>query len=183
VRVRSAAVTVLLLVLTACGGGTGASAPPPTSASDPGGTPAGTAAASSAVVDLSGVDACTLLDEATVAGLTGESGFDTDQNDNTHCFWGVPRPGVPQYVDINLFARPTGLAGYNFDPGTGCTLTPVAGAGTEAMGATCDNPQHKVHLLAWDRGVAVQILVNEPKGALTPADLAAAARAALEKLE
>jgi hypothetical protein len=135
------------------------------------------------VVDLSGLDACALLDEQTLQELTGESlEFVTDQRDSLHCFWGATTP-VPQYVEIDVFARPDGLSGYTFNPGQGCSIAPVADVGSEALGATCSNPQHKVYVLAWDRGVALRVLVNEPSGPLEPEDLAEVAEAVLAEIE
>lgn len=180
-RARIVAVTALLAVLSACGGGTAPTDPPGTAGSGPGGTASAAPVGSAAPVDLSGVDVCALLPIATVEALTGETGFDADPGDQK-CFWAVPRAGVPQYVEIEIFARPTGLSGYTYSPGSDCTSAAVAGIGAEAIGGTCSTPQQKVFLLGWARGVAVRVLVNEPKGSLTPADLAAAANAVLEGL-
>jgi hypothetical protein len=117
-----------------------------------------------------------------VQALTGSSNdFDASGSDG-QCFWAVPVPGEPEYVEIMVFARPTGLSGYTFNPGEGCEIAPVSGVGAEALGAVCDNPQHKVYLLAADRGVAVRILVNEPAGSLDPESLGATLTAALDEI-
>jgi hypothetical protein len=178
-RVRSIGVAVLVLALAACGGGaaaTSSTTPGPAAATaGPGATasaaPAGSAGAA---IDLSGLDACTLLDIAVVEALTGESGFDAQRSDGgasgDKCFWGATRP-VPQYVEVTV-SRTKSLLGFNFDAAAGCTEIPVTAAGVEAIGADCTSPQHKVYFQAWASGVQVQILVNEPKGALTPEDLA-----------
>ena len=180
-RARIVAATALLAALAACGGGTAATNPPSTAGTGPGGSGSAAPAGTSGAVDLSGVDACALLPIATVEALTGETGFDADASGQT-CFWAVPRPGVPQYVEIEVFARPTGLSGFSYSPGSGCSSAAVAGVGAEAIGGTCSDPQQKVFLIAWARGVAARVLVNEPKGSLTPADLAAAANTVLASL-
>jgi hypothetical protein len=195
-QVRSAVVIMSLLVLHACGGASAPSIAPstatlrpampsaaPPSVAPPTSKPSMPApATSSTAVDLSQLDACTLIDEETVRELTGTSlDFVTGQGDHLECFWGATVP-EPPYVEIEVFPLPNGLSAYNFNP-TGCTTAPVAGVGTEAKGATCSNPQHKVYLLAWDRGVALQVLVNEPSRPLEPDDLAASVAAALEAIQ
>lgn len=179
---RPFAATLLVFAVAACGS-SAASGPPSTSGTIPGGTaaPGQTDAGATAgtTVDLSDVDVCALVPMAVVEGLTGETGFEPDLGQGQDCFWAVGRPGVPQYVEVRAFSRAGGLSGYSFSPGGGCTSAPVAGIGSEAFGGTCTDPQRKVFLVAWDRGVAVQVLVNEPKGALTPADLGAVVGAVL----
>jgi hypothetical protein len=206
-HVRSGAVVLFLFVLLACGPGASVPATPfvpssqavlptaMTSSISPSGsglaarptakpTTIGTAAPPSLAIDLSGVEACTLLDEAGVRALTGTSlEFVTDSRDNTHCFWGATTPGDPQYVEIDVFSRPTGLSGYSFSPGSGCTTVAVSGVGAEAQGGTCTDPQFKVYVLAWQAGVAVSVLVNEPTGGLAPGDLAGSVATMLEELQ
>ena len=195
-------VATLMLALAGCGGAAPALVEPtpsplrPTSApatsqpasappvATPTSAPATAVPTTSAVIDLSGLDACALLDEGAVRAITGTSlEFVTDQRDNTHCFWGATTPGDPQYVEIDVFARPGGLAEYRFNPGDGCAVVPVVGVGVEAKGAICDNPQHKVHLLAWAGGVAVRVLVNEPEQPLSLDDLAATVNSVLDSLD
>lgn len=198
-RLLLAALAASSILVVGCGAATPASAPPSEAAPSqrPSGTPAVSAIAATptaapvatdepatstpdAVVDLSGLDVCSLLTEADVQALTGTSfTFDGDASDG-QCFWGVP--GEPQYVEVSVFARPTGLTGYTFNPGDGCEVAPVSAVGAEAIGAICDNPQHKVYLLAADRGVAVQALVNEPDGALDPQTLGEMVAAAIEEI-
>ena len=180
-RVRLVVPMVLVVALSACGGGAPATDPPSTSGAGPGGSASAAPIGTQSVIDLSGVDACALLDMSVVEALTGETGFDADES-GQRCFWAVPRPGVPQYVELEVFALPNGLASYNYNPGDGCTSSSVAGVGAEAKGGTCATPQEKVFLVAWARGVAIRVLVNEPKGPLTPADLAATAATVLEDL-
>ena len=208
-RARLGIGVVFVVALSACGGASTppASTPPPSAATAPGSlppslptatnaqlsvapasptapTPEATApsVAPSAAVDLSTLDACTLLDEADVRKLTGTSlEFATSQPDKRQCFWGATTP-VPPYVEIRVFPRPGGLSGYTFNPGSGCSIVDVSGVGSEAKGATCTDPQRKVFLLAWDRGVALQLLVNEPQGPLEPDDLADAVNASLERI-
>lgn len=144
----------------------------------------------SARVDLSAVDACTLLDEQAVQELTGTSlgfaGFDQSQGPNFRgCFWPATTP-VPPYVEISIDARPDGLAGFtgtasNWD----CTTSPVAGVGTEAVGGSCipvGSSQVHVYLTAWDKGVRVTLIVNEPERTLEPDDIGATVQSILERL-
>lgn len=160
---------LLLLVLTACGGGPAASGPAATA-------PATGPAATAAAIDLSQVDVCAVVPEGTAEALTGEPGFTADGSSSAsraHCFWGVPRPGVPQYLEVTLQAQTASLDGYGLSPnGVACPGVAVPGVGVEAVGGVCSGDQTKVWLAAMDRGVLVQVLVNEPKGALTPAGLA-----------
>ena len=187
-RVRLVLIAGLALALSACGGG-------PPAATPAGGTtsPVATGAAATASaapidspgadVDLSGIDACTLVDDATLTALTGETGFITDQRDNTDCFWAVPRAGVPQYLEVQIFRRAGGLAGYSRTVNNiPCLGTTVPGIDTEAVGGVCETPATQVWLAAMDRGVVVQVVVNEPKGALTPGDLADAVNAVIAGL-
>ncbi|HUQ43729.1 MAG TPA: hypothetical protein VM451_04860, partial [Candidatus Limnocylindria bacterium] len=97
-RARPVAAVLLLLALSACGGGTATSGPASTGGAGggtpvPGATgaasaPAGTAAA----IDFNTLDACTLVDEATVTALTGATKFLIDKHSmgaSSTCFWGV----------------------------------------------------------------------------------------------
>jgi hypothetical protein len=178
VPARLAGIAALTLILAACGGGpaaTGSAATAP-----PGATPVAPAAtgasATGAAIDLSQVDVCAIVPEGTAEALTGEKDFDADGTSSPHsakCFWGVPRPGVPQYLEVTVERRTTTLQGYGISPnGVACPGITVPGVGAEAVGAVCPGDQTKVWLAAMDKGVVVQVLVNEPKGALTPADLA-----------
>jgi hypothetical protein len=137
-------------------------------------------------MNFSEVDVCALVGTGVAEALTGETGFDADGTSSASsakCFWGVPRPGVPQYLEVEVGRRTASLQGYGISPqGEACPGSPVPGVGAEAVGAVCTGTQTKVWLAAMDRGVFVQVLVNEPKGSLTPADLAAAANAVLAAL-
>lgn len=192
-------VMVLVLALSACDGGPEASVPPatsPTTGASPGGfgSPIPTIASpgisgspipTGAGVDLSGVDACALLDEATVRALTGLTDVElrvVDQPQDTQCFWGVTDLDRPQWVEIDVLPRPDGLDPFTLTVGEDCTLVPVAGVGAEASGGMCTDPT-RVYLFVWDRGVAVKVLVNEPTGSLRPADLAATALTVLRQLD
>lgn len=179
-RGRSIGLAVLLLALAACGGGpaatSSATSGPGAATAGPGATastaPVGTAAGA---IDLSALDACALLDTAVVETLTGETGFDAQRSDGgpsgDKCFWGVPRQGVPQYVEVTV-SRTASLLPFTFDAAAGCTEIPVTVADVQAAGADCTTPQHKVYFRAWASRVQVQVLVNEPKGTLLPQDLA-----------
>lgn len=181
---RLAASTVLLLLGLAACGGPAASGPATT---PPASTPAGTGTETAVAVDLSQVDTCAIVPAGTAERLTGESGFTTDSSSSTsraHCFWGVPRLGVPQYLEVEIARRTGSLQGYGISPdGVACPGATVAAVGAEAVGAVCSGAQTKVWLAAMDRGLFVQVLVNEPKGALSPADLAATVLAVLAGLE
>jgi hypothetical protein len=195
-RARSLGFAVLLMALVACGGGPSATSPatsgPGPATGGPGAATAGTGATASAAagtaataIDLSALDACTLLDMSVVETLTGESGFDAQRSDGgpsgDKCFWGATRP-VPQYVEVTV-SRTNSLLPFNFDAGAGCTETPVTVAGVQAAGADCTTPQHKVYFRAWASSVQVQVLVNEPKGALLPQDLAQIAQTIFDGLQ
>lgn len=178
VRYTLAAATTLLLSVAACSGAPATANPPTDSSANPAaGTPAASAAATSgsSAIDLSGVDVCAIVPTATVEALTGESDFRTDdrtQRDLASCFWAVPKPGVPQYLEVTIQTRTKPLGDYvltvNNIP---CLGAAIPGVGTEARGGTCPESQNKVWLIVLDRGVSVQVVVNEPKGTLTPADL------------
>ena len=184
-RLLGAATSLLLLLaLAACGGGPVASGPAGTAPAGTGGAPAATApGATTAAIDLSGLDVCSLVDVSTVEALTGETGFDADDSSGK-CFWAVPRAGVPQYLEVDVSRRTESLADFSLNVnGVACPGTAVPGVGVEARGGVCTGDQTKVWLIAMDRGVAVQAIVNEPKGTLTPADLADAVNAVIAGLE
>ena len=190
-RVRSIGAAVLLVGLAACGGGPSATS---STTSGPAGATSGTSGTASAApatpgggtIDLSGLDACTLLDMAAVEALTGETGFDMQRTDGgpsgDKCFWAVPRPGVPQFVEVSV-GRRASLDGYGLNiNGIACPSTALSGAGVDAVGGVCVSPQKRVFLAALDQGVAVEVSVNEPKGPLTPEDLLSVAKTVLDGL-
>jgi hypothetical protein len=165
----AAAGAALLLVLAACGG--------PAASGSTAGPPAATGpAATGAAIDLSQVDVCAIVPEGTAEALTGETGFTADGSSSAsraRCFWGVPRAGVPQYLEVEVSRRSASLAGYGISPnGVACPGITVPGVGAEAVGAVCSGDQTKVWLAAMDGGALIQVIVNEPMGPLTPADLA-----------
>lgn len=150
------------------------------------------AATPTAVVDLSALDACTVLDEQTLQELTGTSrGFisGSDESDGPNqrgCFW--PTTTIaPQYVELFVYARPDGLAGSTGTPGNwDCATMPVGGVGSEAVGGTCVIPgssQNKVFLTAWDNGVGVTLIVNEPERPLEPEDIGPTIESLFEGLD
>ena len=185
-HLRRAALSFLLVVLSAYGGAPAATGPLPSVGAPVPNTsaaPTASGAASGGRVDLTGVDVCSFLDETGVQEITGAAVPFETQGKGPTCFWAVPRPGVPQYVEVRVSAHAGGLSGYNFNPGAGCTIAAVTGIGSEAKGATCPpNPQRKIHLVAWDRGVLLTVLVNEPARPLEPADLGAIANRVLQQL-
>lgn len=195
-HVRFAAFALLSLVLSACGGGSPTPSAPlssdlaPTGALPVATTPAATTAgvATPGAIDWSNLDVCALLDEKAVQEITGESevGFTTNgahqEVSGGRCFWGATRAGVPAYVEIEVGNSKGVLFGYKFQ-GQTCSESPVAGVGTAALGGTCPAPpQRKVFLVAYDQGVQVRVLVNEPKRPLDPGDLAAYVNAALQDI-
>ena len=158
------AVAATLFVAAACGGSAGVATPP--APSGPSGSPASvatstptkapastssatpTAASTPSAVDLSAVDACTLLDERTLQELTGTSLKFTTSGSDGDCFYGATTP-EPPYVDISVFARPDGLAGYTFNASQ-CSRAPVAGVGTEAFVGPASFPLRTRSI--WSRG-------------------------------
>ena len=188
----AAAGAALLLVLAACGGGpaaTGAGAGPTSGTVQTPGSAAGGSAAPATggtAIDLSSIDVCALVGTGTAEALTGEKDFDADGSSSAHsakCFFGVPRPGVPQYLEVTVERRTASLQGFQISPnGQACPGTAVSGVGAEAIGGVCSGSQKKVWLAAMDQGIMVLVLVNEPKGALSPANLGAAVNAVLAGL-
>ncbi len=164
---------LLVLLLSACGTGSDAPAASPSAVATAGASPA-------ASIDLSGVDVCTLLDDAAVQELTGESVRFITQDGAFSCFWGATVPGVPAYVEVSVGRRPEGLSSYDHLPG--CTGAPVA-ASIEARGASCPGDPHlKVWVAGLSDGVLVTVLVNEPSRALAPADMVPVLEAAAADL-
>jgi hypothetical protein len=179
-----AAIAVLLVTLAGCTGAPAATGPAGTAGTT--GSPASQTPTAGATIDLSKLDACALVATSVVEGLTGETGFTTDRTANASsstCFWAVPRAGVPQYVEIQVNRRTASLGDYSLNVnGAACPGLPIPGVGAEARGGVCVGAQKKVWLIAMDQGVSVQVIVNEPKGELTPADLVAAVSGVLAGL-
>lgn len=133
-------------------------------------------------VDLTGVDPCSLIDEATIQQITGESvGFTTQDTGDfpVGCFWGAVVPGVPAYVDLTIQQRPDGLSGYSLGILEECAVEPSDAVGDEARAVTCAD---SVHLLAAERRLLVQLTVDEPTGPITPDDLAPVVQGILAQL-
>lgn len=186
-HLRPTRAALLALTLAACSANPSASTPVGGSTSAPGGSATPSAAAGTAsTIDLSGVTACALVPAATVEALTGETGFTSQQKADVRsasCFWAVPKPGVPQYLEVKIDRRTAPLGDYALNVnGIPCPGAAVPGIGTEARGGVCISPQAKVWLIAMDKGVSVQVIVNEPKGTLTPDGLADVAKAILASL-
>jgi hypothetical protein len=194
-RLRSIALTGLFVV-AGCTGAAPATEQPstvvalgsstpaaPTPAATGTATAAPSSSATSAPIDLSVIEACTLLDEAAVQQLTGTTlDFEADEAppfaSGVSCFWGVI--GHPQYVEIQIFKRPN-LDGYQFQSNdTICTTEPITDAGIEAVGGTCSTPQQKVYVLVTQDDVVLSVLVNEPERPLEPADLLDTARSRMD---
>ena len=190
-RARTIGAALVLLALSACGGGTATSGPAST-AGGGGGTPApgataGTASTplgTAAAIDFGALDACTLVDEATVTALTGATKFLIDKHSigaSSTCFWGVA--GAPQYLEVTVSQRNRSLAGYALNVnGVTCPSTALTGMGIEAVGGVCTSPQKKIYVAGMDRGIAVEVQVNEPKTPMTPQDLAATAQKVFDAL-
>lgn len=125
-------------------------------------------------IDLSQVDWCALLDEADVQAITGSTEpFETSSRSDA-CFWGVPKAGFPEYLELRG-GRSDGLDDFGYSPnGVDCPASPLEGVGEAAKGATCDQ-QNQVYLVVYQDGAQVMVLVNEPKRSLAPSDLVSAA--------
>jgi hypothetical protein len=167
---------VVSMLAAACGGPSVAGSAPAGSTSGSqsvaGSKPPAPSASAAALVDID-VDACSFIDTATVQALTGVSeNFATQaqsQPSGSSCFWGATVAGVPGYVELSIF-RQHSLADYAF--GDGCDVTPITGVAVEAAFVDCPpDPQHKVSMLAFERGVIVSVLVNEPAGPVGADDL------------
>jgi hypothetical protein len=128
-------------------------------------------------IDLAGVDACSLIDEATVQRLTGETTpFATQGLSGSKCFWGSTRPGVGAYVELDIFRQPDGLSATRSVLGQECSVAPSSAVGDEAEIVTCPagggSPQPKVQLRAFERGAIVTLLVNDASGPVAEGELA-----------
>ena len=178
---KLAAAALGILLLASCNG-------TPQDATD--GAPAsqpGSPASSGATVDLSSVDACSLLTEATVQQITGESvDFTTDssgdQGRSAGCFWGATQPGIGAYVEVTLNAQSQGIDTYRFGADLGCSEASIEGAGIPVEGGTCPGDQEKVYVAGYDRGVLVVVLVNDAQRPLTPDDLVETATGVVDQL-
>jgi hypothetical protein len=134
-------------------------------------------------IDLSEVDWCALLDEGDVQAITGSTEpFVTDDGRSGACFWGVPRSGFPEYLEVSG-GRSDGLDDFSYKVNdVDCPASPVEGVGEAALGGTCGTPQNKVYVVAYQDGAQVMVLVNEPKKPITPSDLVSTAEAILADL-
>ena len=182
-RAWMTAVAMFALVMTGCAATSAPSSPTAAEATPEPSVAASPTETEPAAIDLD-IDACAILDIATVQQLTGVSTDYTTSSSSgpseTKCFWGATTPGFPGYVELRIF-RQTSLSAYSF--GEGCSVTPVEGVGVEAAFVDCPaNPQVKVSLLAFDRGVIVSLLVNEPASPLTAEDLSPVVESVFEQL-
>jgi hypothetical protein len=180
-----------LVVASACTGATPATEGPSGVAAGPS-TPGGTSGSVTATpggatpspVSLKSIDACTLLSEDEIRELTGTSnefdGLGPVTSTSPHCFWAMPVPGEPAFVEIRIF-RATNIDGFKIQAGASCTTAPVQ-ADVEAVGGTCTDPQNKVYLAVASGGVAVSLEVNEPERPLAPADLLTTIQPILEDI-
>lgn len=135
------------------------------------------------VLDLEGVDACSLLSLGDVQALTSEpSEFITDSGPSSPneagCFWAVPKAGFPAYVDLSAY-RSDGTFSPLVVNDVECTATPVDMGGVPAEGSSCPGT---VFLRAFDRGVMVSLQVNEPNVSISPADLVPTVRSVFDQL-
>ena len=138
-------------------------------------------------IDLAGVDACSLIDEATVQRLTGETTpFVTQDLSGNKCFWGSTRPGVGAYVELDIFRQPDGLSATRFDFGQECSVAPSSAVGDEAEIVICPAgggaPQPKVQLRGFERGAIVTLLVNDASGQVAEGELARIVRSVFSRL-
>lgn len=127
------------------------------------------------------VDACALLDDAQIEGLTAWTDFTTGGPHTSasisDCFWGSVRAGEPGYVELVVFRR-SSLDSYYSYAGD-CVETPVPDVGEEAAFVDCPT---EVSLYAYERGAVVSLLVDQPAEPLTADQLAAVVRSILAKL-
>jgi hypothetical protein len=127
------------------------------------------------------VDACALLDDTQIEGLTEWTGFTTNfpnsSPSSSDCFWGSTRAGEPGYVELVVF-RESGLDPH-YSYGDDCAETPVSDVGEEAAFVECPT---EVSLYAYERGAVVSLLVDQPAEPLTADQLAAVVRSILAKL-
>lgn len=171
----------------ALGGGASPSSDAPSaeapSAVDAASAPSTSEEDSGEVLDLAGVDACSLLSLGDVQALTSEpSEFITDSGPSSPneagCFWAVPKAGFPAYVDLSA-SRSDGTFSPIVVNDVECTATPVDMGGVPAEGSSCPGT---VFLRAFDRGVMVSLQVNEPNVSISPADLVQAVRSVFDQL-
>jgi hypothetical protein len=188
-RRAAALIASIAALLAGCGGDDGgadgkvAADERESASADRGEQEGGSSGAGGDEIDVTNIDACALLDKATVKALTGESEDFVIDGRRGSCFWAVPRPGYPAYVEITIARQPGGLAALTYNPGQACRMAPLHGVGDEAEGATCPAPpQKKIYVRVSERGAIVTLLVNEPKRPLAPADLVPTAAAILDQL-
>ncbi len=136
-------------------------------------------------LDLSAIDACSLVDEATVQQLTGESVAFANQDlsdiNAASCFWGAAVAGVGAYLEVSV--NRLGAMDIGF---TECSMTTVDGVGEEALGASCppqgESSQEKFYLRARQNGIFVTVLVNDPARPLAPQDLGPTVESVLDEI-
>ena len=170
---------VAAIVASALGGGDSSTEDAATTSGDS----SDESSASGTAIDLGLVDACSLLTEADVQEVTGSTEPFQSSGSGQRCFWAIPRPGFPAYVEITLSRSQKGLSGSSFNINGACTIEPINGVGTEAEGGVCPgDPQSKLFLRIFERDVILTILVNEPDRPLTPTDLVPTGEAILATL-
>ena len=177
------AIAMFAFVMTGCAATSTPSSPAAAEATPEPSVAASPSETEPAAIDLD-FDACSLLEIATVQRLHGHSTDYTTSSrsgpSDTRCFWGTISSGFPGYVELQIF-RQTSLSAYSF--GDGCSVTPVEGVGDEAAFVDCPaNPQVKKSLLAFERGVIVSLLVDEPASPLTAEDLSPVVESVFEQL-
>lgn len=120
------------------------------------------------------VDACSLLDDSEIEGLTAWTAF-TDAGSGSRCFWGSVRAGEPGYVEL-IVSRQSSLEPHS---ASDCDLTPVTSVGEDAAFAACPTD---VFLFAYERGAMVSLQVDQPAEPLTADDLAPIVRSVFAQL-
>lgn len=126
-------------------------------------------------------DACSLVDDAEIDGLTAWTAFTTGGPDSSpsrsSCFWGSVVGGEPGYVELVVFRKSTLSPYYSYE--SDCEATPVTGVGDDAAFVTCPTT---VSLYAYERGAVVSLLVDQPAEPLSADDLAPIVRSVFGQL-
>jgi hypothetical protein len=128
------------------------------------------------------VDACALLDDATIESLTAWTDFTTDGGRSSAsvsaCFWGSVVGGEPGYVEL-VVVRQGGLEAY-YSYADDCLLTPVSDVGADAAYVECPT---EVSLYAYEQGAVVSLLVDQPSEPLAADELGGIVRSVFAQLD
>ena len=127
------------------------------------------------------VDACSLLDDSDIEGLTAWTAFTMSSPDSSpslsSCFWGSVRAGEPGYVELVVLRQSSLDPYYSYE--SDCVVTTATGVGEDAAFVECPT---EVSLYAHERGAMVSLLVDQPAEPLTADDLALIVRSVFGQL-